>query len=89
MAYKNGQLLICDRCGATTFCECTGEGERDGGYTRWNKFAPPPEGWGRTSDCKKLFNLCPDCKAEYQKLIDKFEEGRVDLSQNAECLQKQ
>lgn len=76
MAHKNGQLLICDRCAATAFRECCGEGEADGGYTRWNKFDPPPEGWGTASDSKKFFNLCPDCYTKYQKLIKEFENGR-------------
>lgn len=73
MASKKGMLLICDRCGATIFLECTGESEADGGYTRWNKFEKPPEGWGYASDSKKINNLCPNCNKEYQNLIKEFE----------------
>ena len=72
MAYKNGRLVICDRCGDTTFCECSGEGEADGGYTRWNTFNPTPEGWGICSEIKDIFNLCPKCNAEYTKILNNF-----------------
>lgn len=74
MAFKNGRLYSCDRCGTTVFCECSGEKETDGGYTRWNTFEPLPEGWGHASDSKKFNNLCPKCNEKYQKMIKEFEE---------------
>jgi hypothetical protein len=77
MADKKGLLIICDRCGDTGFCECAGEGETDGGYTRWNKFEPPPEGWGWTQDCEKFHRLCPKCNEQFRKLIKDFEESPV------------
>lgn len=73
MATKNGRMIICDRCGETVFCECTGEGERDGGYTRWNTFEEPPEGWDTTRDCEKVFNVCPSCNKIYRDMIKTFE----------------
>ena len=73
MAEKNGRLYICDRCGETTFCECTGEGETDGGYTRWNTFKPLPDDWGYSSDCKKIRRLCPRCNKIYRDMIKSFE----------------
>lgn len=82
MATKNGRLLICDRCGCFAFCECTGEGEMDGGYTRWNNFAAPPEGWDITRDCEKIHNLCPVCSAEYKKLIADFESRKENDNEN-------
>lgn len=69
MANINGQMLICDRCGATAFRKCIGEGERDGGFTRWNKFEPKPEGWGwhpETGD------ICPACEKEFSKILEDF-----------------
>lgn len=69
MAEVNGKMIICDRCGATAFLKCVGEGERDGGYTRWNKFEPAPEGWGNHYDVGRL---CPACNEEYINLIDTF-----------------
>lgn len=69
MAEINGKLIICDRCGTTAFCKCAGEGERDGGYTRWNKFEPAPEGWDWHSETGRL---CPCCNLEYTKLIEHF-----------------
>lgn len=45
MAQVNGELTTRDRCGKQLFRKCIGEGEADGGYTRWNKFEPYPDGW--------------------------------------------
>lgn len=78
MAEINGKLVICDRCGATAFIACTGEGERDGGYTRWNNFEALPEGWDITRDCKKTFRLCPSCNKLYRDMIDNFESYTVE-----------
>lgn len=69
MAEINGRLIICDRCGKTAFLACTGEGERDGGFTRWNKFEPAPEGWDYHSETGRL---CPDCNKEYNILLENF-----------------
>lgn len=71
MAFENGRLYTCDRCGAQAFVRCTGEGEADGGYTRWNKFEPL-DGWSINPDFK---NLCPTCTAQWNKLIEKFMTG--------------
>jgi hypothetical protein len=71
MATYNGRLLVCDRCGETVFCECTGEGETDGGYTRWNKFKPA-EGWSVEVD---IGNMCPRCTESYNEVIRQFKNG--------------
>lgn len=74
MAEEKGKLVTCDRCGAQTFLKCTGEGERDGGYTRWNTFEPYPLGWDFHS---KVGQFCPECNRKYKELIHKFmTEGR-------------
>jgi hypothetical protein len=67
----NGQLRICDRCGKQIFCKTTGDGETDGGFTRWNKFEEA-EGW--TSEYK-IGDLCPSCTNEYKELIESFKGG--------------
>lgn len=64
----NGKMITCDRCGQTVFCKTTGEGERDGGYTRWNTFEEA-EGWTYEY---KIGDLCPQCTEEYKKLIEEF-----------------
>lgn len=69
MAQINGQLIICDRCGETVFVKCAGEGEADGGYTLWNKFEAPPEGWDYHSEVGRL---CPRCNQEYLRLLAMF-----------------
>ena len=68
MSRTNGCLLTCDRCGKQTFLKSTGEGEMDGGYTRWNKFEPAPEGWGSNSGR----NLCPECYEKWKELEKEF-----------------
>lgn len=69
MAEMNGKLIICDRCGETAFLKCAGEGELDGGYTRWNKFEPEPDGWDYHSE---IGRLCPGCNQEYLQLLRIF-----------------
>lgn len=69
MSYTNGRLYMCDRCKKLHFCACIGEGERDGGFTRWNKFEPLPEGWRSPLDTGLL---CPECVKQYQQMLDEF-----------------
>lgn len=75
MARENGQLRTCDRCEKTIFLKTTGEGELDGGYTRWNKFEDA-KGWTTESD---IGDLCPDCtellnilKKNFAEEVQKF-----------------
>lgn len=69
MAQMNGKMMVCDRCGENVFLKCVGEGEMDGGYTRWNKFEATPHGW---SNCIGAGLLCPACKGKYEALIATF-----------------
>lgn len=75
MAEVKGKLVTCDRpaCGRQIFLKTTGEGERDGGYTRWNTFEPYPEGWEIHYN---VGTLCPDCNREYKALLDQFKRGQ-------------
>lgn len=69
MSEVKGILKTCDRCGETIFLKTIGDGEADGGFTRWNKFEKAPDGWER------LFAvglLCPKCNEEYKKLLERF-----------------
>lgn len=72
MSRKNGEMRICDRCGKTVFRKCIGEGERDGGFTRWNKFEKI-EGW--SVECG-WGDLCPECTIEFEKLKSDFWDKR-------------
>lgn len=69
MAEVNGKLVTCDRCGAQVFLKCTGERERDGGFTRWNTFEPFPEGW---ENHYEVGRICPDCNSKYKSIISNF-----------------
>ena len=69
MSEQCGKLVTCDRCGKNVFLKCIGEGETDGGYTKWNKFEEAPNGW------KCYYNtglLCPECHEEYVDIVEKF-----------------
>lgn len=63
MARENGQLRTCDRCGKTVFLKTIGDEERDGGFTRWNKFEEAV-GWGNHYN---IGDLCLDCESLYKK----------------------
>lgn len=69
MAQKVGKMIVCDRCGYSVFLECIGEGETDGGYTRWNKFEAAPKGWAYHLDTG---TLCPKCNSFYTDIIKSF-----------------
>ena len=69
MTQINGKLTICDRCGEQVFSKCNGEGEMDGGFTRWNKFEKLPDGWESHYETGML---CPKCNEEYKVIIEKF-----------------
>lgn len=69
MAEVNGKLVSCDRCGDTVFLKCIGEGETDGGFTRWNKFEPLHDGW---TYCNGVGRLCPKCTEQFNKMLKNF-----------------
>lgn len=74
MAEVKGKLVSCDRCDTKIFLKCTGEGETDGGFTRWNKFETFPEGWEYHTEVGRL---CPACNEKYKALVNTFmTEGR-------------
>ena len=75
MARQNGELRTCDRCKKEQFFKTIGDGETDGGYTRWNKFENA-KGWTTERD---IGDLCPDCtellnilKRNFKKEVEKF-----------------
>lgn len=79
MAEINGQLSICDRCGAQVFRKTTGDGDADGGYTRWNKFEAYPPGWGLVSIPYETkvgernatsIRVCPTCNDLWRDLLN-------------------
>lgn len=74
MAQYNGRLTICDRCGAKGFARTIGDGETDGGYTRWNKFEPLA-GWSYESD---IGSMCPVCTAQWQETKATFTNCTID-----------
>lgn len=71
MSFVNGRIYKCDRCGKEVFRKCTGEGETDGGFTRWNEFDPLPVGWNTH---RETGLLCRDCNNQYESMLKKFME---------------
>lgn len=78
MAEVRGKLMVCDRCGKEIFLKCTGEGETDGGFTRWSKFEDEPPGWKAPylhiggEALLGVGQLCPECNQEYQNIVENF-----------------
>ena len=68
MSKANGQMLTCDRCGTWIFLKCTGEGEMDGGFTRWNNFEPA-SGWEYVHD---VGTVCPKCLHDYRDMLERY-----------------
>ena len=78
MSERKGKLLECDRCGKSTFLNLTGEGEADGGFTRWDKFERMPEGWEfihTNNSMDRIVLLCDNCNKEYKKMFKEFMEN--------------
>lgn len=76
MATKLGKYYICDRCGTTSFCEKIGEGETDGGFTRFGKFEEA-KGWTTvyqevSHGMRSSKLLCPVCSEKYDELMRGF-----------------
>ena len=77
MAEVCGKKITCDRCGKSIFLKCIGEGERDGGFTRWNKFEQRPEGWEKyevpsldtSSTHSEYMQVCPECSALWREVL--------------------
>lgn len=81
MAEVKGKKVFCDRCGKEIFLKTTGDGETDGGFTRWNEFEPMPVGWQHVTvpGTEKYTNgnrhdkwllTCPDCSQLWFELLN-------------------
>lgn len=79
MGEVKGKLVTCDRCGKTVFLRTTGDGEMDGGFTRWNEFEPFPIGWDMRND---IGTLCPKCSEGYKNLLKSFMERVKDKEED-------
>ena len=59
----HGTLIICDRCGEYHFCKT-----EDPAPTEWRLIAAP----GKSNDYREMVEVCPQCFAEYCKMMDKY-----------------
>lgn len=78
MSKVNGRMVTCDRCDTQIFLKHVGDGEMDGGFTRYNNFEPLPKGWGYY----KCYDLCPDCFTEWNRLETEFMNQEKDFFKN-------
>lgn len=62
MSTAEGKMLACDVCGKSMFLKYLGDGEADGGYTKWRKYEVA-DGWTRYSlpGVVSTGDLCPEC----------------------------
>lgn len=72
MGAKIGRLITCERCSKTLFLEQIGYDYTDGGYTKYAKYEPLPDEWDYTT---QIGYLCPECRAEYNRLKTEFLKG--------------
>lgn len=68
--HRKGMLITCVCCGTTTFLEAIGDGERYGGFVKWNKFEPLPETWEHSSELGG--ELCTKCRAKWDRTKEDF-----------------
>lgn len=78
----NGQMVICDRCGAEIFRRWIGEKTYDGGWTHVDSYEQLPDGWGLVAVpntvkeattgnvYNKYLEVCPDCQKVWQRSIN-------------------
>lgn len=67
MANTHGQLVVCDRCGESTFSKFL-KTENCGFCYRYH-FEPLPDGW---EERPGVGMLCPSCNKKYNSTIDDF-----------------
>lgn len=79
MSSVNGRLTTCDLCGEQDFAKHVGDGETDGGFTRWNNFETI-EGWANLywGDYHYV-DLCPECANTISKAIGNAVKSRNNL----------
>lgn len=65
----NGTMEQCHRCESTVFRKHVGTGEADGGWSRWDKFEPFPDGWLYVGG---VGNLCPYCAEQFKETMTNF-----------------
>lgn len=69
MAETEGKLLTCDLCGMDTFLKYLGDGESDGGFTKWRRYQKA-DGWGNVHVGKISYStICPFCKKKIESAL--------------------
>ena len=68
MAQIKGKLILCSgkNCSNTAFVKFTGEGDTDGGYTKFDTYENLPDGWENYTG---IGDLCPECATKLKMFI--------------------
>lgn len=74
MSRVKGMIVSCDRCETEVFLERRDDGAADGGFSKQEVYAPLPLLWSN----KNGKDLCPDCSAEYNRMMAHFYGGYAD-----------
>jgi len=69
MSEIEGKLVTCDVCGKSVFLPYVGDGESDGGFTRWRRYEKLPKGWNDVR-ASVATTTCPDCSERINKALD-------------------
>lgn len=64
-----GIMSFCCRCNTAVFRKYIGQGERDGGFTKWDKYEDLPDGWLYETE---FGYLCPECAHKFKAFMTYF-----------------
>lgn len=71
------QVVICDRCGETTYLKHLGKKDLDGGYSSYDEYERLPDDWMYGTE---YGYMCPSCASMFKDMVGRFFEGRVSPS---------
>lgn len=69
-----GIMSFCSRCDTAVFRKYIGQGEMDGGFTKWDKYEDLPDGWLYETE---FGYLCPECARKFKAFMTDFLDTKV------------
>lgn len=81
MSKIKGMEITCERCKKKVFVKRLDDTVMDGGYTRAERYEDTPDGWGTFYYKNKSMDMCPDCLAYMENVVEK---GLNSIEMNAE-----
>ena len=74
MVETKGKMITCKRDNNWVFLKYLGEGDVDGGYTKYDKYEKLPDDWLYET---RFGYLCPKCAREFREFMTNFFNGEV------------